>query len=285
MTLSKAFDCYIQDVVVFRNLSAKTEESYLYAKKSLIKSIGDIDLESLTFNHIRVWKQKSQSLTPNTARGYLCCLRQVLKHARVLGINCISPNQIPVPKRSEVPVDYYTSKEITQIIRSIRPKQGCTKQNLIRNKLIVSLLYSTGLRVKELCNLNIRDVAEPTIPVIGKNNKPRLCFVDSRSRQLIDEYLKIRQDQQPYLFIGSGGKRLTTSDVRHFFYRLRSETVYKSIHPHAIRHSYATNLLQNGCHIYTLKELMGHSSISSTAIYLHVKNPELQEAYSKFHSC
>lgn len=284
MKLSCAFGRYIQDVVVFRNLSAKTEESYLYAKKSFIKSIGDIEIEDLTFEHVRMWQKKNTNVSHNTLRGYICNLRQVLKHTQALRIDCISPDLIPVPKRDTTVVEYYTSQEITKIIRSIKRKQGCTKANIVRNKLIIALLYSTGLRVNELCNLNIRDVSEDSIAVIGKGNKPRICFVDTRSRKLITEYLEFRKDNQPWLFMGSGGRRLTPCDVRHFFTRIRNETEFKTIHPHALRHSYATNLLENGCHIFTLKELMGHSSISSTAIYLHVKNPELKQAFAKYHT-
>lgn len=284
MLISEAFLAYIQDVIIFRNLSAKTEESYVYAQKSFIKAIGDIPIEQLTFHDVRHWQQKNSSIAPNTLRGYICCLRQVLKHCRVIGVDCLTPDAIPVPKRETVAVEYYSKEEISKIISSIKRKRGCTKANLVRNKLIISLLYSTGLRVSELCSLNVRDVMEDTISVIGKNQKARICFVDCRSRKLIDSYLELRTDNQPWLFMGSGGNRLTPSDVRHFFTRLRKETEFKTIHPHAIRHSYATNLLENGAHIFMLKELMGHSSISSTAIYLHVKNPELKQAFSKYHS-
>lgn len=284
MFISEAFERYISDVIVFRNLSAKTEESYVYANKSFIRAFGDIEISTLTFNHIREWQKKNKTVSPNTLRVYICCLRQVLSHLQALEVKCISPNLIPVPKRDTVAVQYYSKQEIAEIIYSIKRKQGCTKANLVRNKLIISLLYSTGLRVSELCNLNVRDVMEDTISIIGKGNKPRICFVDSRSRKLVDGYLDLRTDQQPWLLMGSGGKRMTSGDVRHLFERIRKDTQFKTIHPHAIRHSYATNLLENGAHIFMLKELMGHSSISSTAVYLHVKNPELKQAYSKYHT-
>lgn len=284
MLFSMAFNTYIKDVIVFRNLSAKTEESYVYAKKSFIKAFGDIEIDTLTFNHVRDWQKKNKSISHNTLRGYICCLRQVLSHLQALKVKCISPDLIPVPKRDTVAVEYYSKQEIAKVIYSIKRKQGCTKANLVRNKLIIALLYSTGLRVNELCNLNVRDVMEDTISIIGKGNKPRICFIDSRSRKLIDCYLELRTDSQPWLLMGSKGRRMTTGDVRHLFDRLRKCTEFKTIHPHAIRHSYATNLLENGAHIFMLKELMGHSSISSTAVYLHVKNPELKQAYSKYHT-
>jgi site-specific recombinase XerD len=285
MLISEAFDLFKRDVILFRGLSAKTHESYVYAAHSLINYLGDIPFTDLTFDLVREWKFATETrVAPNTARNYICCLRQVLRYCGSQGIVCISPDQLPVPKKKATRIEYLSGTEITELIRSVGPRPGQSPGTLYRGQLMIALLYSTGLRVSELCSIDKFQVREDTFTVIGKGDETRPVFIDARSRDLINKYLATRTDSNRALFVGQGGKRSTPSDVRKLFARLREQTRFNFVHPHTIRHSFATNLMENGCHIFPLSRIMGHKSIATTSIYLHVKDPELKEIHRQFHT-
>lgn len=281
--LSVAFIKY-KELIVFKNQSKKTEEQFQCAFKSFVKFMGDIEIKDITFALIRDWKQQ-QKTSEATSRGYIISLRQVLKYARQQGYECIDSETIPVPKRPDTIPDYLLPDEVARLIKSMKPKRGQSCNHLIRSQLIVSLLYSTGMRVSELVALDRHTVKTDTITLIGKGGKAGIVFIDQRSRELIDKYLATRADGHPALLLGAGGRRMTTGDVRALFRRLQfGDGSNRKIHPHTLRHSYATNLLNKGCDLYSLSKLMRHADISTTATYLHTTNPQLEALYKKHHT-
>lgn len=286
MKLSEAFTTYIGGyAAVYQNPS--TVRQINYANKSIIEIIGDKDFCKLEEQDIILWQSKrlEQGINPNTIRGYTEKLRKVIKYHRARGVDCINPEVVYSPPKLNTVMEYLTKKEVDEFIRLAGTKKpGRSTYNRYKNKAIVATLYSTGLRISELCSLNKDDFRRgDIISLVGKGNKPRIVFVDERAKQAISEYLLLRKDANNALFVTHEGKRISPSKVRETF-RIISKDFGSRVHPHSIRHAYATNLLHNGCHVFTLSRLMGHSSIQSTAKYLHVEDPELLEAHKRFHT-
>jgi len=279
MLLSVAFACYARNVIAFRNQSKKTEEHHLVTLKSLVGYLGDIPITCLSFDKVRDWKlsMEARNLSAITIRGYLIKLRVVLAYLHSKGYSVLPPEQIPLPKRVDRVPDIVSPEQVQLLINSTRKA---------RNKAIISMLYSTGLRVSELCALNRIDIQEDYFTVIGKGGKSRICFIDKRTRRLLNRYLSKRSDNDPSLFISPLiGARMTPGGVQELFKYARKKAGFDfPVHPHTLRHSFATNLMANGCHIYTLSRLMGHASISTTQIYLHLADPQLGEEYKKYHT-
>lgn len=302
MLLSEAFEAYATDVIAFRNQSHKTEEHHFVALKSLILSVGDIDIEHLTFNDVRDWKLslEKRKLTPSTIRGYLVRVRVVLGYMQRRGVRCLDPAEIPLPKRTQSVPGVLSPEEVSLLI-------SATKKP--RNKLIIALLYSTGLRVAELCALDRSDVKNDYFPVIGKGGYKRLCFVDERSRSLLKDYLQQRTegydvywqcrgqvtkrlryhvtgDNNKALFINpQTNERITPSTVQEVFRLARIKAGFDwPVHPHSMRHSFATNLMVNGAPIYSVSKLLGHKRLDTTAQYLHLYDSHLEEIHKKYHS-
>lgn len=284
MKISEIFENYL-NVFVRPYQSKGTAQVFENAKKSLVK-FGDINLEDLDSKYILDWQThlNRQGLSNNTIRGYTEKLRKVLKYAEASGLDCLSYSLVNSPPKTETVPEWLTAKEVKKLIKeALRKLPGRSKVNRLRMAAIISTLYSSGLRVHELVKLNRKDIERKTVTIVGKNGKPRIIFLDNRSRYHLKNYLALRTDDNPALFVSFNEQRLTTDKVRECFRNL-SKYFHKEVHPHTLRHSYATNLLTNGCHIFTLKQLMGHSTIQSTQQYLHLVDKDLEEAFSKFHS-
>lgn len=196
-------------------------------------------------------------------------------YLRKLKIDTLDPDFVPIPKRENKLPSWIEPEEVTKLI----------SYSNTRGKAIISLLYSSGIRVSELCQLNRDDLHDGRFTVVGKGNKPRICFYDARTSILLQRYLKKRTDNHPALFIQRvGGLRMNKSNIEDVFKSARSKAGFtKPITPHTMRHSFATQLMQSGMPIYSLSRLMGHSSIQTTGIYLHVSDPRLEEEYLKYH--
>ena len=278
MKLSEAFESYYQ-VISFRNQSFKTAEMHWYAMKSLIKCVGDIEVSEFTFQHARKWKEKmeQEGKGASTIRGYVIKLRCVLVHLRRIKVDCMDVDEVPVPKREATVPSWITPEEVEQLIQACPFKRG---------KAIISLLYASGIRVSELVNLNRDQLHDGRFTVIGKGSKPRLCFYDERTTRLLDSYLRTRKDNCPALFIQRVGcTRLKKSGVEAIFRHTRVRAGFtKPITPHTLRHSFATDLAQQGIAIHNLQMMLGHSNLATTGMYLHTSNPRLEESYKQYHT-
>ena len=284
MLLSEAFDQYIR-VFVQPYQASGTVRSFECAKKSLA-NYKEINLDDITQEYVLQWQTFNigNGVSPNTMRGYTEKLRKVLRHFRAKGENCLSPDLVYSPRKIEKNPEYLTALEIKQLIdEALKKRHGRPKIARYRTAAIISILYSTGLRISEMCQLDIEDVKTPEVAIIGKYGRHRIVYLDTRTQYLIKEYLELREDDHPALFLSGYGNRIDSCKVRETF-RCLSKFYGKPVHPHMLRHSFATNLMSNGGHIFKVKELMGHSSIQSTSRYLHVTNPELKEAHAKYHT-
>lgn len=275
MVLSEAFGLYASSVITFRNQSDKTLESHNVCLSLLVQYFGNVEIETLTFEDIRRWKvHLDKTRCDSTVRGYIIKLRVVLGFHFNNGLNCLSPDQIPVPHRTDT-VPIFLNKDQIQILIDSTER--------IKNKAIISLLYSSGIRVSELCSLNRDSIQDNSFTVVGKGGKARLCFVDQRSQNLIKAYLKTREDNDNALFLTDAGYRIRPQTVQETFKSVRKRSGIQC-HAHTLRHSFATNLLQSNTNLYHVQQFLGHRSLQTTQQYLHVVDMDLQNVYKKHHT-
>lgn len=214
----------------------------------------------------------------NVSQNYIYLVTVVIK--KFLELNNIHfLDSIAIPKRTKPSPNFLTQKEVKQLLDSITWDENSDSDfrviTKIRDKLIVTLLYSSGLRVSELINLTIDDVnfEEKQLSIVSRNNS-RVILLDKSSNQLIQKYLKKRTQKSKYLVVNKSGNQLTPRYVQLMIKKYGNESgIKKKITPHILRHSYATHLLEQGVNIKIIQEILGHSNLSTTQIYnQHINN-------------
>lgn len=282
MLISEAFDLYRADEIRAAHLSLKTDESYIYAKKLAIDYYGDIDVIHIDYKtvqkyyeHLLTWQK------PDTARGNIICLRAVFKMLKRRKYAVLDPEDIKVPRREKREIYYLHKDEVEEFIDIVgRPARGYPEANRLRNIAIIRLLFCTGIRVSELCRLNRNTIRQRQFVVVGKSKDPRPCFITAEVEEAIKNYLKVRTDKNPALFISNQNeKRITPGNVRRVFQRACAQSDFDEVHPHTLRHSFATYLLDQGVDLLYIGELMGHQSLETTKMYTHYNNPKLRQIY------
>lgn len=294
MTIGDAFGLYRLDCIVFRNQSVKTEENYNSTCKRLVEFCGEKSIEELTLTEIRNWKiwldkgTNGKPRDPSTVRGYVICLRNVMHHLQLHGYKVVNYELIAVPKRAQKIPEFLTPDQVRELIECVsNPTRGYANINRLRNRAVISLLYASGIRASELCSLNRSDIRpDNTFTVVGKGKKPRLCFLDQRTREFLEEYLAYRTDTNPALFIANqNGLRMSNHTLERIFECARGKVSFETpVHAHTMRHSFATDLLRNKASIRYVQDMLGHSSLATTQIYTHVVNADLAEVYAEHHS-
>jgi len=289
MRLSEAFRAYAIDVIAFRNQSSKTEEHHFVALNSLVLFLGDIAIEELSFIQVRDWKQclEKKGLSQNTIRGYLNKLRVVLAYLRRQGMVCLDPESIPLPPRINTIPTFITPEEVDKLIKAVGKKQrGYPDANRIRNMCVISMLYASGIRIGELCSLNRTMKHSLTFTVVGKGGKVRLCFIDLRTEELLRQYLSFRRDDNPALFLANQTRsRIRPDGVQKMMNAgWKKAGLNKPVHPHSLRHSFATDLLRNNANMRYVQALLGHSSLQTTQMYTQVVDEDLRAVYERHHS-
>lgn len=278
MLISEAFDLYRDDFIHLRNQSTRTEEIHEACKRLLLTTLGDKEIESLTVSDVRRWHSEiSKNRRPNSVRVYVLRLRAVLGYLNTRGYECLDARLIPVPKREATVPVYLTEAEIDAMI-------ACAYN--LRNAFIISLLYSSGIRLSELISLNRGQIVDRRFTVIGKGRKPRLCFIDERTEHLMDQYLKSRTDHSDALIVSFEHKdRMTATNVQLLVRNSAKRAgITKKVTPHTLRHSFATNFLRNNGNMRYLSAMLGHASMDTTMMYAHVVDHDLQAQYEKYHS-
>lgn len=271
-----------------KNLSPKTAESYAVASKHLIKKYGNIDISALTYKQVIEWYEWLLGWqTIDTAKNNISCVRMVLKYIRQRGVAVLNYEDIPVPQRQKRRIKYLTEKEVRDFINEVsQPHRGYSKNNRLRNKAIVTLLYATGIRNSELCALNRDSIKDRTFTVIGKSKSPHISFITEEVEKAINEYLLTRTDKNPALFVsGITGNRISSSMLRDMFQTICARSIqFKGIHPHTIRHSFGTKMLEKMVDLRYIGDLMGHADLNTTRMYTHYTNPQLREIYNNAHN-
>lgn len=278
---------YLDHLEIEKNRSIKTKANYQrYLKKFLefSKISKPEQISQDLIRQYRLWLNR-QSLKKNTQNYYLIALRNFLKYLAKRDIKTLAADKIELGKQSERQVIFLEEKEIERLLSA--PAAAS------RDRAILELLFSTGLRVSELCGLN-RDslnLNSGEFAVRGKGDKVRLVFLSEAAREALKNYLENRKDADEALFIRrvknpakENNLRLTTRSVERLVkYYAAKAGIAKKITPHSLRHSFATDLLINGADIRSVQALLGHSNITTTQIYTHVTDKQLREIHKTFH--
>jgi site-specific recombinase XerD len=292
---------YIEHLEVEGGRSAKTAENYKLYLERFVEFSGDTKVDKISSEMIRkyrLWLNRYKNTNEDelaiiTQSYHLIALRGFLTYLSKRDIVSLSPNKVELPKISRKQVTFLHFDEISSMLDSI----NISDEAGLRDRAIVELLFSSGLRVSELANLNRDHVntKRREFMVRGKGQKDRPVFIGEVAAEHVEEYLKTRLDNLPPLFLSYSRNNLssTTGDYRRLTPRsiqriiskyARLAGITKHVSPHTMRHSFATDLLMNGADIRSVQSMLGHSNISTTQIYTHVTDAHLREVYEKFHS-
>jgi len=236
---------------------------------------------------IKIRGQQAATLKKNTQNYHLIALRSFLKYLIKRRITSLSPDSIDLAKIKERSLDLISTAELERLMKA--PDESNLKG--LRDKAIIELFFSTGLRLSELCSLNRDlDLSKDEFSIRGKGEKVRVVFLSDTAKDAIRNYLKARKDMDEPLFIqfsrnGGNGNRLTQRSIERIvrFYAIKAG-ISKKVTPHVIRHSFATDLLSNGADIRSVQMMLGHANIATTQIYTHITDKQLRDVHKKFHS-
>ncbi len=229
------------------------------------------------------------SIKKNTQSYYLIALRNFLKYLAKRDIKSLTAEKIELPKTDERQIEIIDYDELERLLNI--PKTNSLKG--LRDKAILEMLFSAGLRVSELCNLNRGDISlkKSEFSVKGKGGKIRMVFLSETAKNALKNYLDKRSDVEEALFVSYSksaalktlGRIIPRAIERLIKFYATRAGISKKITPHTLRHVFATDLLQNGADLRSVQMLLGHSNISTTQIYTHLTNKELKEVHRAFH--
>lgn len=282
MKISEAFAKYQRDEILAVNYSINTAKTYQNTSKAVIKYFGDMNIKKLDIDDVHsFYLYLVERVSKNTARRYVANLRMIIKFCRRRGLNVMNPDEIRTPREEKKVARFITEDEFDKFIAVAgQNRRGYCKENLLRNVLIIRMLYETGLRVSELCALNRNSIRNRQFVVVGKSKDPRPCFITKRVETMIGEYLSIRKDDNNALFVANqNGARITTHNVQQMFRNVSKKAGMGTITPHTLRHSYATRFIEHGVDIRIVSALLGHQNLDTTKRYTHVTSYLLKQAY------
>lgn len=292
---------YIEHLEVEGGRSVKTAENYRLYLERFVEFTDDITVEKITSEVVRkyrLWlnryKNDNEGELATITQGYhLIALRGFLGYLSKRDIISLSPDRIELPKVARKQVTFLHFDEVTRILESI----SLDDEVGLRDRAIIELLFSSGLRVSELVNLNRDHVntKRREFMVRGKGRKDRPVFIGEAAALRVEDYLASRLDNLPPLFLSYSRNNISsmTGDYRRLTARsiqrmvtkyARLAGITKHVSPHTMRHSFATDLLMNGADIRSVQSMLGHSNISTTQVYTHVTDEHLRDVYEKFHS-
>jgi len=256
------------------------------------------DLKLDEVRQFRLWLNRledahGEPLKKNTQNYHLIALRAFLKYLAKRDIETLAAEKIELAKQPERHVDFLEVKEVERLLDAPMKAQGPPLMRL-RDRAILELLWSTGLRVSELCGLKLEDINfnRNEFSVKGKGSKYRVVFFSEDAKGWVKKYLDARKDLSPMLFVSHDRARKGRDEmagvtprtvqrlVEHY---AQIAGITKRISPHTLRHSFATDLLMNGADLRSVQSLLGHASVTTTQIYTHITDSHLQEVYKAFH--
>lgn len=291
---------YLEHLEIEKNRSPKTVENYgRYLDRFLnfakIKNAEDLDDERIRQYRLhlnRLTDKNGQPLMKVTQNYHVIALRNFLKYLAKRGIKSVSAEKIELGRTEDRHVTFLEHNELDRLLKA--PEGG--NLNALRDRAMLRMLFSTGMRVSELCSMdrNKIDVKRGEISVLGKGRKIRLVFLSDEACKHITTYLDKRTDVDEALFIRipKNGKfskesdlRLTPRSIQRIVkkYAIKAGIMGKHVSPHSLRHSMATDLLRNGADIRSVQAMLGHSSVTTTQIYTHVTDSQLRDVHKKFH--
>lgn len=301
MKAAKAIEEYLDYLAIERGRSKKTIQNYRHYLIRLIDYAGDIDVSDINSDLVRKWRvwlhelgsDRSDELSKSTQNYHLIALRNFLKFCHKRDIPALAPDQIELATVKRSKISFLDSDELQRLLK----QPNTLSESGLRDKAILELLFSSGLRVSELVGLDKTHVnlERREFMVRGKGQKDRPIFVSADASEWLKLYLNKRTDNLSPLFISYSGKsesnnsgdyrRLTPRSIQRLVakYALLAG-ITKKVSPHSLRHSFATDLLMNGADIRSVQTMLGHSNIATTQIYTHITDPHLKKVHEKYHS-
>lgn len=308
MYVSDLINDFLEYVEIERGRSRHTIENYaLYLARFLELTEEDFEAglkpSDITPEVLRKYRlrlnrfhdnEKNQNLSALTQSYHLIALRGFLKYLARRGVKSLDPSLVDLPKAVKKQVTFLHYDEVERLLAAI-PEDTETG---LRDRAIIELLFSGGLRVSELCKLDRTDInlERKEFVVRGKGSKDRPIFISASAAECVGNYLEARTDSLPALFLNNS-RNTTAPDTAGNYRRLTPRSIErivekyaklagitKHVTPHTLRHSFATDLIMNGADLRSVQSLLGHSNISTTQIYTHVTDPHLREVHQKFHS-
>lgn len=299
MYISELIIDFIEHVEVERGRSQRTAENYHLYLMRLVEFTGDTEIEKIseeTVRKYRLWLNRYQNdngegLSTITQSYHLIALRSFLTYTSKRGFDCLTSDKIDLPKVARKQVTFLNQDEVGRLFGAV---DSSTEQGK-RDRAIIELLFTSGLRVSELVGLNRDHVntSRREFTVRGKGQKDRPVFISEAAADAVKRYLDVRKDSLPPLFISYGGrstvdtsgdyKRLTARSVQRLVsHYAKLAGITKHVSPHTMRHSFATDLLMNGADLRAVQSLLGHANIATTQVYTHVTDQHLKEVHERF---
>lgn len=301
MLFAKAKTDFLEHLEIEQNRSQKTIRNYDHYLTRLIDFAGDIEVKDIDAEMIRKWRlwlnrlgtNTSDELGKSTQNYHLIALRSFLKFCAKRDIAALPADKIELARTKRKQVTFLGLEEVARLFE----QPDVTTQNGLRDRAILELLFSSGLRVSELVALNRDDInlKRREFIVRGKGQKDRPVFISIDAAAWLEQYLDKRTDNSKPMFIRYSGQKKV--DLSGNFHRLTARSVQrmvsryallagitKHVSPHTLRHSFATDLLMNGSDLRSVQALLGHSNVATTQIYTHVTDPHLKSVHERFHS-
>jgi len=302
--LSKLITDFLEYLEVEKNSSQKTIENYDHYLKRFLEFAGDINPQKIDLNLIKKYRlflnrlqdKNKKGLGKQTQSYHVIALRAFLKYLAKNDIKTVAAETIDLTKTEGRTVTFLEEEEVERLMESTGNKDN---QVDLRNRAILETLYSTGLRVSELTaldrdNINLK---RGEFSVKGKGGKTRLVFLSKEAISWINKYLAKRGDPDPALFIRTDRRknkdiektkdhslRVSPRSIQRIIdISARKAGITKTVTPHTLRHSLATEMLRNGADIRSVQAILGHSSITTTQIYTHITDTQLRDVHRAFH--
>src|SRR3989338_3320730 len=294
----KDFLVYVE---IERGRSAKTVENYDHYLERFFSWLAqdkNVSRETLQLDDLnedkvrafRVWLNR-KNLSKQTQNYHVIALRVFLKFLAHKGIEALSSERLELAKTGAREVAFLEEDDLERLLNAPKGKDIRT----LRDKAVLAMLFSTGMRVSELCSLDTENIniEKGEFAVRGKGDKIRPVFISEKPKRILKDYLEARAniiEKALFVRIPRGKSvtnftRLTPRSIQRLikYYASKAGIVGKRVTPHVMRHSFATDLLRNGADLRSVQELLGHASITTTQIYTHFTNPQLKKIHEKFH--
>lgn len=300
-TVSELITDFLEHMEIEQNRSQKTVANYDHYLRRLEGFIGsEASIKQLTAEQVRKWRLElnrtpgpdGQPISKTTQNYHLIALRSFLKYLAKRDIDALTSDKIELASVKRPQVGFLEVAELDRMVKTI----DTTTIVGLRDRAILELLFSGGLRVSELVGLNRDHISleRKEFTVRGKGQKDRLIFISPDAAEWIERYIKARKDNFAPLFVHARGSqsgldageytRLTARSVQRLVARYaKLAGITKRVTPHTLRHSFATDLLTNGADLRSVQGLLGHANISTTQIYTHLTDPQLRQVHEKFH--
>ena len=281
---------YLEYLKYQKNYSDETIHSYSIDIEEFLDYINSecINICEVGYDVVKAWlihldEKKNKSTTVSRKISSLRGFYKYLINNKVMNSNPFSLVSLPKKERHLPRFFYYNELEEMFQVPKLNTALGQ------RDRLLLEMLYATGVRVSELVNIKVSDINGEEIKVLGKGNKERIVEFGDYAESILELYLNegyksLNVKKSEYLFLNNRGGKLTTRGVRYILDNIINKTtIDKKISPHMLRHTFATHLLNEGCNLLTVQELLGHESLTATSIYTHITNDRLKEVYFKCH--